>query len=131
MVAKKRPCRICLKWFVPSVREGTRQEVCNHPECQKERHRRNCQEWRRKNPGWDHAGRLRGRIRVEDSEEAREKIRKNPLAGFRWDQVRDAVGRNVAVVVEETCDEVAAFARGMAAERIGPKTGGKPGRLPP
>jgi hypothetical protein len=131
MVAKKRPCRICRKWFMPSVHEGKRQRVCNSPVCQKERHRGNSRDWRSRHPGWDHAGRLRKRIRVEDTEEAREKIRKNPLAGFQWDLVREAVGPAVAVVVEETCDGVAAFARGMAAERIGPKRGGNPGRLPP
>jgi hypothetical protein len=45
---RKRPCSICRKWFLPDVRQKGRQVTCS-PECQKERHRRQCAKWNRKN----------------------------------------------------------------------------------
>jgi len=45
---RKRPCSICRKWFLPDVRQKGRQVTCS-PECKKERHRRNCAQWNRKN----------------------------------------------------------------------------------
>lgn len=128
---KKRPCRICHKWFAASAREGDRQRVCKEPACQSERHRRNCEEWRRRNPGWERAERLRDRIRVEDTPAAQEKAKSSPLSGFQWGRVRDAVGVDVAVVVEEACDAVTEFARRMGMERTGAKMRGRTGRVPP
>jgi len=40
----KRPCSICRKWFQPDVRQKGRQKTCS-PDCQKEQHRRQCEEW--------------------------------------------------------------------------------------
>ena len=45
---RKRPCSICRKWFLPDVRQKGRQVTCS-PECRKERHRRKCAQWNRKN----------------------------------------------------------------------------------
>ncbi|MBT3312864.1 MAG: hypothetical protein HOK24_16035 [Desulfobacula sp.] len=45
---EKRPCSICRKWFLSNVRQKGRQKTCS-PACQKERHRRQCKEWNRKN----------------------------------------------------------------------------------
>jgi hypothetical protein len=44
----KRPCSICRKWFTPDVRQKGRQKTCS-PACQNELHRRQCEEWNRKN----------------------------------------------------------------------------------
>nr|WP_319491018.1 hypothetical protein [uncultured Desulfobacter sp.] len=44
----KRPCSICRKWFAPDVRQKGRQRTCS-PVCQNELHRRQCENWNRKN----------------------------------------------------------------------------------
>lgn len=44
----KKPCSICRKWFLPHVRQKGRQVTCS-PACRKERHRRKCAQWNRKN----------------------------------------------------------------------------------
>ncbi len=46
---RKRPCQICRKWFLPNPRQKERQRTCGDSECQRELHRRNCQEWNKKN----------------------------------------------------------------------------------
>ena len=45
---RKRPCRICRKWFSPNSRQKGRQMTCSS-KCRKERHRRKCAQWNRQN----------------------------------------------------------------------------------
>ena len=47
--SKKRPCRICQKWFMPHPRVGDRQKTCGDHECMRKWHARKCAEWNRKN----------------------------------------------------------------------------------
>ena len=46
---RKRPCRICGKWFVPHPRLGERQKTCEATECQQRWHARKRAAWNRKN----------------------------------------------------------------------------------
>ena len=48
-VFKKRPCRICRRWFLPDPRLKDRQMTCGDPGCKKEWHRKRCLEWNRNN----------------------------------------------------------------------------------
>ncbi len=47
--SKKRPCRICRKWFTPNPRVGDRQKTCGNNECMSEWHNRKCAEWNKNN----------------------------------------------------------------------------------
>ena len=47
----KRPCCICRKWFLPDVRQKGRQKTCGSA-CQNELHRRQCEEWNKKNKAY-------------------------------------------------------------------------------
>jgi len=47
--SKKRPCRICRKWFTPDPRVGDRQKTCGDQECKRKWHTKKCAEWNRKN----------------------------------------------------------------------------------
>jgi hypothetical protein len=47
----KRPCSICRKWFQPIPQQINRQKTCS-PACQNELHRRQCEEWNRKNKAY-------------------------------------------------------------------------------
>lgn len=46
---KKRPCRICRKWFAPNPRVGDRQKTCGAKECQDKWHAKKCSQWNRQN----------------------------------------------------------------------------------
>lgn len=46
---RKRPCRICRKWFRPDPRLGERQKTCGGAECRGLWHRQKCGEWNREN----------------------------------------------------------------------------------
>ena len=47
--SRKRPCRICRKWFLPGPRQQDRQRTCGAPECQRQWHRRQCARYNRNN----------------------------------------------------------------------------------
>lgn len=46
---KKKPCRICRKWFLPDTRPGKRQKTCGNSKCKKKWHAKKCAEWNKKN----------------------------------------------------------------------------------
>lgn len=125
---RKRPCRICGRWFLPDPRVGARQRACSEPQCQRERHRRACEEWRARNPDYDREDRLRRRLRVEvGPEDARVG---DALAGVDLEAARDVVALEVFVFVEETARVLADWARD-GVRRQGVEIAGISGRLPP
>jgi len=50
--SKKRPCRICRKWFSPNPRVGDRQKTCGSDECQAKWHAKKCAEWNAKHASY-------------------------------------------------------------------------------
>ena len=59
---KKRPCRICRRWFTPNPRLKDRQMTCADPECKRQWHRKKCAEWNRKNPDYFKANYLQKKL---------------------------------------------------------------------
>jgi len=46
---RKRPCRVCKRWFIPNARLKDRQKTCADAPCQREWHRRKCEQWNHNN----------------------------------------------------------------------------------
>lgn len=59
---RKRPCRICRRWFTPNPRLKTRQMTCGNPGCKKEWHRRKCAEWNGKNTDYFRSNYLQDKL---------------------------------------------------------------------
>jgi hypothetical protein len=84
----KRPCSICRKWFQPIAQQKGRQKTCS-PECQREHHRRQCENWNRKNKAYfknnylaDKVNELKQQEQSKDSPADRQKQAKDPPAIF-------------------------------------------------
>jgi hypothetical protein len=131
VMTRKRPCRICRRWFQPHPRAGNRQRVCDRAECQRERHRRACAQWRRNNAAEEKEQRLRDKLRQPVPTGARA-----VTAGLRLETVRDAVGPQMAVIIEETGEVLGDWVRdavrgkqlGMIGESAGlPPAGARDG----
>jgi hypothetical protein len=120
---RKRPCAICRQWFEPHPRAGPRQHTCSRPECQRERHRRSCRSWHRRNPDYDRESRLRDRVA-----EGRPETAEGDL--LSWSAARDTVSLEVLVIVEETRRLLVSFVRDAVARQL-LAVKGKSGRLPP
>ena len=59
---RKRPCRICRRWFIPNPRVKDRQKTCGDPGCQRKWHKKRCTEWNRRNPDYFKANYLQKKI---------------------------------------------------------------------
>ncbi len=99
---RKRPCRICGKWFYPNVRAGDRQKVCSGAPCQRERHRRNCSEYHLRQLPQVQEERVRRRIRKDGNPEKKTDVDSSVLGQLDWKVVRDSVGVQSAVIIEES-----------------------------
>lgn len=62
--SKKRPCKICRKWFFPDPRVGDRQKTCATTECKRKWHAKKCAEWNRKNRGYFQEIYLSGKLQA-------------------------------------------------------------------
>lgn len=101
--------------------------MCSEQECQRERHRRSCAQWRARNPDYDREDRLRRRLRVEAEPEAASAG--DALAKVDLEAARDVVGLEVSVFVEETARVLADWTRDVV-RRQGVEITGNSGRLP-
>jgi hypothetical protein len=62
MPSRKRPCRICGKWFMPNPRLGDRQKTCGADACKQQWHTAKCAEWNRQNTAYFKEIYLRSRL---------------------------------------------------------------------
>ena len=118
MTARKRPCSICRRWFLPHPRAGKRQKVCSRSECQRERHRRACRAWHEREREAVREERLEKKLKkaggggevdaLMSSEVARDAV---PLevrvfigvvAGVLHLRMRDVVAREVGKITPES-----------------------------
>jgi triphosphoribosyl-dephospho-CoA synthetase len=111
-MARKRPCRICRKWFYPSPQAADRQKVCSHPTCQRERHRKACKKWHQANPDYDRERRLVERLRRDDVPDPTRQA--DPLQQICWKTARDAASLQVSVIIQETSQVLLDFTRDAA-----------------
>ena len=49
---RKRPCKVCHRWFLPDLRVGGRQKTCASEDCKKRWHQKQCKKWNRKNKAY-------------------------------------------------------------------------------
>ena len=109
---KRRPCRICGRWFHPDPRVGSRQRACGSRACQGERRKRTQAAWRARNPEYFLRRRLQRRAgAARAAEEAVENPKKlqvgegegevrrpepmkvpRVLAPIPWDLAQDEIG---------------------------------------
>lgn len=100
-MVKKRPCRICGCWFLPDMRAGSRQQVCSKPDCQRERHRRNCADWHDRERIAEFEARVEKRIVAPAVEHPGplDGTQSGKVNGLVWSAMRDLVGAEVCAVI--------------------------------
>ncbi len=89
---RKRPCRICRRWFMPNPRVKDRQKTCGAEACKDEWHRRQCAQWNRENPEYFQDIHLRRKLEAEKS---RTRLR----LGLPLETVQGLIGTQHAVIL--------------------------------
>lgn len=124
---RKKPCRICRRWFQPDVRVGGRQRACGKPECQTARRQKTQADWRRRNPDYTIAWRLDQRAAQTPPPEPRRFPA--PLNQLPWEfakdqfspQGADFIGVMSALILRAAKDQIRPYL---------PDPKGLPSRLP-
>ena len=75
----KRPCCICRKWFQPDVRQKDRQKTCGRSKCQTELHRRNCDDYNKRNKEESANNYLGKKLEQVEPKTVKENNKKPPL----------------------------------------------------
>ena len=126
---RKRPCKICKKWFMPDVRHTDRQKTCG-PECRTELHRRRCAEYNKKNRKSSKADYLQKKLDEVDlyrrsAPEGRiepEVARARIDLDLPGDVIGGAIGLPLLVVIEYVVEQI------LRKRKIAEKTAGRKGR---
>jgi hypothetical protein len=102
---KKRPCRICRRWFLANARVKDRQMTCGDPACKREWHRRKCQEWNRANPDYFRANYLQKKLEAVQSDKAAKAHTRAPpqslsKSGLPLRFVQEVIGVQHLLIIE-------------------------------
>ena len=92
---RKRPCRICGRWFHPDPRVGERQRACSSADCQAKRRLKTQASWRADNPDYFVARRLAQRAAAVKAPPAPPPAPLQvpaPLDRLPWDVAQDQFG---------------------------------------
>lgn len=96
---KKRPCRVCRRWFTPNPRLKDRQKTCGDPRCKREWHRRKCKEWNKDNPDYFRTNYLQKKLSA--AIETEKACPKNRLkSGLPLQYVQEVIGVQHVIIIE-------------------------------
>jgi len=94
---KKRPCRICGRWFVPHPRLKERQKTCGAPTCRKEWHRKKCAEWNKRNGDYFRSNYLQKKL---DPTPSGPQVKSRLKTGLPLKRVQEVIGVQSVVIIE-------------------------------
>ena len=108
---RKRPCRICRRWFSPHPRLEDRQMTCGDPKCKREWHRRKCAEWNKKNDDYfktNYLGKKLEAVTQPEQISASPEPKKHPIpllksrlkSGLPQEKVQEVIGVEHLVIIE-------------------------------
>ena len=107
---RKKPCRICRRWFLPDVRLKDRQKTCGRTECKRQWHNKKCAQWYRANIDYFKANYLQKKIDAAQGGEPRSTDKPNPhqpkvtrsrmKSGLPVAYVQELVGVKHIVIIE-------------------------------
>jgi hypothetical protein len=108
--SRKRPCRICGKWFIPNPRLGDRQKTCGADACKRQWHTAKCAEWNRQNRPYFKEIYLRSRLEAAspDVSEPSPPLSPRPPAParglsplhFPQEVIQEVMGAQQCVIIE-------------------------------
>ncbi len=104
---RRRPCRVCRRWFSPDARLKERQMTCGKAKCKREWHKKKCAEWNRKNADYFKANYLQKKIdaatQCRDDPEAALPINLPPSrmkTGMPLEYVKEIIGVHLVIIQE-------------------------------
>ena len=75
---RKRPCRICKRWFMPNPRLKERQKTCGDPQCKRQWHKKMCKKWNRENTDYFKSNYLQKKLEAATGANAAQSLSSQP-----------------------------------------------------
>ena len=108
---RKRPCRICRRWFLPDARLKDRQKTCGRAECKRKWHSKKCAQWYRENIDYFKANYLQKKINAVSGKDelcTADESRVRPLkvttsrmkTGLPMAYVQELIGLKHIIIIE-------------------------------
>ena len=98
-LCKKRPCRICRRWFMPNPRLKDRQKTCGDPCCQREWHRKKCAQWNKDNSDYFKADYLQSKLEAQSPRGSPEPASRLK-SGLPLQYVQEVIGIQHLTIIE-------------------------------
>lgn len=124
--AKKRPCSICRRWFMPHPRLKDRQKTCGDPVCKKEWHRKKCAEWNKRNGDYFKTNYLQKKL---DSQVTTTQVKSRLKTGLPLQHVQEVIGIQHLVIIEYLAQLLVQRFQDVIWKQV-PVNTGQVGRLP-
>ena len=101
-ISKKRPCKVCRRWFSPHPRAGDSQKTCARPQCKREWHRRMCFEWNRKNREYFKGIYLKNKMLAADEDKQNKSGKASHIyhLDLPWPEIQEEIGVKQVVIIE-------------------------------
>lgn len=101
-ILKKRPCKVCRRWFAPHPRIGDSQKTCASQQCKKEWHKRKCSEWNKQNSNYFKGIYLKNKMLAaeEDKQNKSGKASPNNHLDLPWQEIQEEIGVKQVVIIE-------------------------------
>lgn len=103
---RKRPCRICRRWFLPHPRLKSRQMTCGDDHCKTEWHRKKCAEWNRRNSDYFKANYLQKKLESAGQGTGTAKsspdraLKSRMKTGLPLEYVQEVIGIQHLIIIE-------------------------------
>ena len=110
---RKRPCKICRKWFMPDVRQAGRQKTCSAG-CSKELHRRSCADWNSRNAAYFKSNYLDKKLQ-QDGRSPPDMPQPRINLKLPRDIIADKIGRDTMIIAEYITEQIFAKIRNYPA----------------
>jgi hypothetical protein len=133
---RKRPCKICRRWFLPNARLKDRQKTCADTACQKEWHRRQCAKWNKRNPEYFKADYLEKKLKKttqtsSDKRPAKEHIPKSRIKlGLPLDVIQDVINQKPLVIIDYFVEQLVRRYQAAIQVQLAVNTSKRPTRAP-
>ena len=101
---RKRPCRICRKWFMPDVRQAGRQKTCSTG-CSRQLHCRSCADWNSRNAAYFKSNYLDKKLQ-QDGRSPPDMPQPRINLKLPRDIIADKIGKDTMVIAEYITEQI-------------------------
>lgn len=102
VIFKKRPCKICRRWFRPNPRVGDSQMTCGNAYCKREWHRKKCAQWNKDNREYFKGIYLEKKLKDVHNPTGLTRVQHTPYPNLKLprQEIEEVIGQEQLIIIE-------------------------------